>query len=162
MKINLNNIEIYNECPSIYVRKIYNKFELIDGTYSIDLQKRLIDENKNKCDTFLLKENKKDVTIGILSVMYRGGNELEYKIRNIDAFIYNVMIKKEYRGKGHIREMIAYLGKVLKYQKITEAYLAVSVDNKNAIKAYEKIGFESVKEAWFIRMLRKNIPYYTI
>ena len=101
-------------------------------------------------------------SIGTVSVMYKGGNELEYRIRNVDAFIYNVKIDELFRGKGYAGIMINMLEKQLVSKGIHEAYLAVSTDNYGAIKAYKKNGFKTICEKKFVRTMRVNIPYYSL
>ena len=162
MKMSLENLDEKDLNMSIKLKKVNDYSELIDGTYSIELQRKLIETNIGKCDTFLLEGCFEQKPIGICSVMYKNGDELEYKVRNIDAFIYNVRIDSTYRGKGYAKEMLLFVGMQLKYRGINDMYLAVSTDNTSAIKAYKKTGFEIVSEKYFIRMLRKNIPYYTI
>ena len=95
--------------------------------------------------------------------MYKNGDELEYRIRNIDAFIFNVFINEELRGNGYCGKMIQLLVSRLKMEKsISEVYLAVSEDNLAAINAYHKIGFISVYKKRFFRVLRHNIPYHIL
>ena len=162
MRMPLKNIDKKILNMSIKLKKVKDYSELIDGTYSVELQRKLIETNIGKCDTFLLQGCFEQKPIGICSVMYKNGDELEYKIRNVDAFIYNVKIDSEYRGKGYAKEMLKYVGMYLRYRGINYMYLAVSTDNINAIKAYKKTGFKIVSEKYFIRILRKNIPYHTI
>lgn len=142
--------------------KVSKESELIDGTYTTGLQKKIINENVGKCETYILKDMITQNSIGIVSVMLKGGDELEYKIRDIDAFIYNVMINESVRGRGYAGVMIKKLGLALKSKNINEAYLAVSTDNPSAIRAYQKVGFEVVGEKLFMRTLKRNIPYYSI
>lgn len=162
MKINFNNIKCDEDDRFLYLSEVNQLSDLINGTYSIGLQSKLINENKGLCSTFLLKDTTTNDTIGILSVMYKGGDELEYKIRNIDVFIYNVMIDKKYRGRGYVGIMIRLLGKQMKKKSITEAFLAVSINNRTAIKAYQTVGFKTISEKWFVRMLKRNIPYHSL
>lgn len=145
---------------SLVLERIENFSDLIDGTYSVKVQTKIISQNWGKCDTFILKEREK--TIGILSIMYKGGNELEYKIRDIEAFLYNVMIIPEYRGQGYFHKMLSKLEQQLVTFSIKNIYLAVSTDNESAIKAYEKNNFTVVDYKIFIRFLKKNLPYYVL
>ncbi len=162
MKIRFNGF-IEKEIESdLILKKVSEYSELIDGTYSINLQVKILDTNIRKCDTFILKDNSAQNTIGTICVMYRGGNELEYKIRDAEAFIYNVMIKEFFRGKGYAGIMIQMLGVKLRKLNIKEAYLAVSIDNHSAIKAYQKTGFEIVSEKKFLRIMKRNFPYYSL
>lgn len=144
------------------LKRVDNLSELIDGTYSIELQKRIISNNEGKCETYICKDVKTNKRIGILSVMYKGGNELEYRIRKVDVFIYNLMVVQEYRGMGIAREMIEALGEIMKSKSFNEMYLAVSKDNLSAIKAYNKAGFIIESEKKFIRFIMHNIPYHIL
>lgn len=162
MKMSLDNLSEEDLNASLKLEIVNDYSELIDGTYSVELQRKLIENNIGKCDTFLLKECFEQEPIGICSIMYKNGDELEYKVRNIDAFIYNVRIDNAYRGKGYAKEMLKYVGMKLKSKGINDMYLAVSTDNANAIQAYTKTGFEIISEKHFMRVLRKNVPYYTI
>ena len=162
MKISFDDSIEAEQNSDISLVKVNDDSELVPGTYSVNLQKRIIDANPGKCDTYILKDCETKSSIGILSVMYKGGDELEYKIRDIDAFIYNVKIDENHRGKGYAGRMIAMLGECLRAKNINEAYLSVSTDNISAIKAYKKSGFEIVAEKKFIRTMKKNIPYYSL
>ena len=70
-------------------------------------------------------------------------------IPNIDYLeITDVLIYEEYRGKGYSKELINYIFKNVKYNKII---LEVSVNNHIAISLYKKYGFKEIN-------IRKN--YY--
>ena len=94
--------------------------------------------------------------------MYKGGNELEYRIRNIEAFIYNLMVIPSRRGNGIAGNMLHQLAESLTRKSITNVYLAVSQDNYSAIKAYNKAGFDIVSKKTFVRFLRVNLPYHCL
>ncbi len=153
------NIKIQNQ---LYIKSIKSIDELIDGTYSINLQKKVWMHNKDFCRTYILKETESQNTVGIASIMFKGGNELEYKIRNVEAFIFNVYIKPEYRGKGYAQVLLSHIQAELHHESIDSVYLAVSKDNESAISAYKKINFKVVGTKKFIRILRHNVPYYSI
>lgn len=140
------------ECVTKYPKK------MINGTYTTTVAKQILKENKGKCDVFIFHDKSGNV-VGTLSVMYKGGNEVEYKIRNIDAFIYNVLTDSRYRGKGYAGEMIRLLMEYLHKKSIDKAYLAVSTNNKPAVRAYKKTGFIKENDSTFIRLLKINIPY---
>lgn len=135
---------------------------MTDGTYSISLQKKIMDSNSEFCDVFVLV-NTNSEKIGTISLMYKNGNELEYRIRECDAFIYNVYIEPKYRNRGYAKKMIALLWNYLSSEKdITTIRLAVSKDNLNAIKTYQSVGFNTIESKFFVRFLRRNFPYYKI
>lgn len=132
--------------------------KMIDGTYSVETAKALLAKNKGKCDVFIFHDSNENV-VGTLSVMYKNGNDIEYKIRKADAFIYNVLTDEKHRGRGYAGEMLRLLSEYLHGKSIDKAYLAVSTNNTSAIRAYEKIGFVTEYDSSFIRVLKVNIPY---
>lgn len=143
------------------VRVTEKSEEMIDGPYSIRTAKKIVSANKGYCDVFVAS----DVNghkIGTISVMYRGGNDIEYRIRNIDAFIYNVFVDTEFRGNGYAGDMIRILMQHLYGKGINKAYLAVSTNNHKAVRAYEKVGFVTEKDLRFVRVLKINIPYWVL
>lgn len=136
----------------------YQPEKFIDGTYSVPVARNIISRNKEKCDVFIFRDSNENV-IGTLSVMYRDGNEIEYKIRKVDAFIYNVLVKDEYRRRGYAGDMLRLISIYLHGKGIDKAYLAVSTNNMPAIRAYEKVGFVTEFDSSFFRVLKVNIPY---
>lgn len=160
MKFNIREATSVWETENDLLFKTVSVNEQIEGTYSKSVSQKIAGENIGKCDVFVLYQNEKP--LGTISVMYKGGNELEYKIRNIEAFIYNVYVAPEARGKGFAGKMMQFLMSYLREKGINEAYLAVSTDNESAIRAYEKFGFCDVENKSFYRILRKNMPYHTL
>ena len=132
----------------------------IGTTVTVSNLTRLVGENSGKCEGFKLVKGEK--AIGTIWVMYKGSDDLEYRIRNIDAYIFDVFINATYRGNGYAGEMIHRLMYYLHEKGIETAYLAVSVANENAIKAYKKTGFVNVKDLSFARVLKINIPYHVL
>ena len=132
--------------------------KMIDGTYSVKTAKDILSRNKGKCDVFIFHDSNENV-VGTLSVMYNNGNDIEYKIRKADAFIFNVLTDEKYRGRGYAGEMLRLLSHYLHGKSIDKAYLAVSTNNLPAIRAYKKVGFVTEYDSSFIRVLKINIPY---
>lgn len=142
--------------------KVSGGQEFIKGTYSIDIQKSLYQKNQNKMDTFILIDECGN-SIATASVMYKKGNELEYRIRKIDAFLFNVYVNAKYRHKGYADIMMKLIQNYLLEKKgIKRLLLAVSVDNEIAIKTYKKNNFKVIGKRIFIRVLRHNFPYYKL
>lgn len=135
--------------------------DVIDGTYGRAIQLALMRKNGSLCEQYIMR-NEQAAIVGTLSLMYRGGNELEYRIRNIDAFVYNLAVLPEWRGRGYAGAMITSLASVLRPKGIDSIYLAVSEDNAAAIHAYNKVGFETVCKKMFVRTFKLNIPYYAL
>ena len=90
--------------------------------------------------------------------MYRGADDLEYRIRNIDSYIFDVYVNYLHRGKGYAGEMIRQLMEYLHDKGINTAYLAVSMSNSRALRAYKKTGFTTVADEKFERILKNNSP----
>ena len=134
--------------------------KVVGGTYGPGIQRSLMRRNGTLCEQYVLAEG--DELLGTLSVMYRGGNELEYRIRRIDAFIYNLAVPEAHRGRGIAGEMLRQVFDILADRGCSDVYLAVSADNASAIRAYEKAGFEVVGTKSFVRTLKINIPYHVL
>lgn len=123
MCLDLMQLPQPNTLRQFNLYKVEHDTELIDGTYSVQMQQNIISHNPGLVETFVLKD--KSETIGIMSVMYKGGNELEYKIRNIDAFVYNVLIRPEFRGNGYAGVMFILLSEYLKKKDIDKPELFI-------------------------------------
>lgn len=135
--------------------------QMIDGTMDTSVLKRIVSRNKDKCDVFVFKDQEGTV-VGTLSVIYKGGVEVEYKIKNIDAFVFNVKVLENFRGRGYAGEMLLLLMDYLHKKSIDRMFLAVSTNNNSAIRAYKKIGAKIICKMSFVRALRINIPYRTL
>ena len=148
----LNEIDINN---------FYDEMKLVGSTISLRNLEGVVKNNRNLVKGFLFKDSS-GCKAGTIWVMFRGGNDIEYKIRNIDAYIFNVYVNQNFRGNGFAGEMIYQLMNMLHENGIEKAYLAVSLKNKNAIRAYKKIGFVNVSDRKFVRILKINIPYHIL
>lgn len=122
---------------------------------------QVVKSNADRCQLFVLADQSGNA-MGSVGVMFRGGNDPEYLIRNIDAYIFGVYIKEAYRGHGYAGVMLGYLAEHLKAKHISQAHLAVNVCNQSAIRSYEKTGFQIVDTKSFCRFLRINIPYHKL
>lgn len=94
--------------------------------------------------------------------MYRGGNDLEYRIRGIDAYIFDVYVNEAHRGSGYAGKMIRRAMEHLHQKGIDTAHLAVALTNQSAIRAYEKVGFTTEYDLRFARVLKVNVPYHKL
>lgn len=158
MRKELYDIKLLTDVSGIKLEIVSSHNEIIDGSYSREKQISLMIENKAYNNTFILRRNNEN--LGIVSVMFKKGNELEYRIRGIDAFIYNVFIKEKYRKKGYAKLMLNLVFLKLIEKGLNDVYLAVSRDNYEAIELYKKLNFKIIKNKTFIRTLRCNLPYY--
>ena len=94
--------------------------------------------------------------------MYRGGDHFQYRVRNIDALIYQIEVYPEFRGHGACGHMMRQTFKYLETRNINDAYWSVRKNNKSAIKAYDKLDAKQVDRRRFLRVLKVNIPYCRI
>ena len=138
-----------------------NPEKMIDAVFTKALSEKITKQNQKKCDEFIFS-NVLDEIVGTVSVMYRDGNDIEYRIRNIDAFIYNVYTIASERGKGYAGSMIRLLMEMLHEKGIDQAYLCVRTNNESAIRAYQKLGFVTEGTKCFIRFMGINIPYHIL
>ncbi len=133
----------------------------VGTTVTAENLKRLVSANKGKCEGFVFCEPG-GRSVGTIWVMYRGTNDIEYRIRDIDAYIFDIYVNEAYRGNGYAGEMICQLMNRLYDKGINSAFLAVSKKNNSAVKAYVKTGFKTVDEKRFARILKINIPYHKL
>ncbi|OQY40743.1 MAG: GNAT family N-acetyltransferase [Fusobacteriia bacterium 4572_74] len=59
-----------------------------------------------------------------------------------EIFLYGFSIKKEYRKCGYGKKLLEESIKVFRENKIKKIGLTVSLENKEAIKLYKKMGFK--------------------
>ena len=100
--------------------------------------------------------------IGHLFLMRKGGQEVLYKIRTIDAYLFAVRVFDGYKGNGYAGEMITWLADTLYEAGVKELYLTVKKDNHSAIRVYEKLGFKVIGKRFFVRLIKCNIPYLSL
>lgn len=144
----------------LYIERAISYNDLIDGVYSKKLQRKIWRKNVKYSRTYILKNE--DTTIGYVSIMMNGGKELLYEVKYSQAYIYNVYIKPEFRGKGYAKDMLLMVIKELHEEKIDEIIIAVLIDNIRALNTYIKVGGIIVKRVMFLRVCRCNIPQRTI
>lgn len=67
----------------------------------------------------------------------------EAKIIAPEAELYDVAVAKEYQGKGYGSALLNHFFDVCKSRGVVTIFLEVNSINNNAIKLYEKFGFEA-------------------
>ena len=94
--------------------------------------------------------------------MYKGGNELQYRIRNVDAFGFDFCVFDKYKGNRYIELIIYEILLYLRKKNINKLYASVRTNNYAAIKAYQRMNMniESIKR--FGRIISLRIPYLKI
>ncbi len=106
---------------------------------------------------YFTKEEHKPV--GCIWVMYRGGNEAQYRVRHVDAFGFYFFVFPKFRGNHYIEYFIFNILKHLKAQGIDKLYASVRKNNDRALKAYRKAGMKIEASKRFYRFIRWRIPY---
>ena len=165
MKIDYDAVHNKPECDYVLHKidtdRIAETLAPIGTTVTVSNLKRLISKNKNLCEGFIFGEMG-GYQIGTRWVMYKGADYPEYRIRDIDAYICDVFVNEQFRGRGYAGEMIRQLMEYLHEKGIDAAHLAVAKTNKSAIRAYEQTGFIPVSDKKFARILKINIPYHKL
>lgn len=116
----------YNDIDQIYLIEI-DAFD--KDAYS---KESMLTQIKN--DDFYVMERENKI-IGYITILKRKNSR--------SVRLYNFTIHKDYRGKGYSHILITY---ILTLYIAYNIYLEVRKDNIQAIKLYEKYGFEKTKE----------------
>jgi RimJ/RimL family protein N-acetyltransferase len=114
--------------------------------------------NELKLDVIKRIENRKNIFFAIFYKKIHIGNfffhDLDYKKKS--ACIGILIGKRKWRGKGVgyeiIKKMIYW---VFKKKKITKLFLGVNKNNKIALKLYQKLNFQIIKNKKNILMMKK-------
>ncbi len=75
------------------------------GFNYITMSKYILEE-KEPIDGFMFFTQDKHEPVGCIWVMYKGGNEAQYRIRNIDAFGFYFAVFPKFRGNRYIEYFI--------------------------------------------------------
>ena len=107
---------------------------------------------------------KDGVPVGFIWVMYSGGNEFQYRVRNTPAFLFDLCVFEEFRGQGICGTILSHIFNYLKNdKKLKEVQLAVRKNNHKAIRAYQKAGGIIIRSCGFLQIVRKyNLPYHKV
>ena len=134
------------------------------GPYHVPRMIKYLKEQPDFVDGFLFFDKISGKLLGFRWIMYKGGNEFQYRIRKTDAFFFDDYVVEECRGRGIYGKMYQWLFHYLKYEKgCKNACLAVRRNNKSAIRADEKAGGIITAKPNFIQIFRRyNIPYYKV
>ena len=81
---------------------------------------------------FLIKEDNQ--FIGYIGVQQKGD----------ELFLSKIYIKSSERGKGHGKKAIQFIERLAKEKGVRKIALTVNKNNRDAIKAYERLGFKNL------------------
>ena len=139
---------------NIDARRTYSSFDA--------RQRELIRNQPSRTQGWLFYVDEIEEPVSSMFALRRGAVDKFFKIRNIDVYLAMMYTPPEYRGRGYCRDMMTLVLKELRQDEIEFAHLAVRPNNLDAVKLYEKLGFEQIDVKRFARVLRYNIPYYTL
>lgn len=108
---------------------------------------------------FLFFDADTNDAVGCMWIMYRGGNELQYRVRNVDAFGFDFCVFPQFRGKGYFQCFLHSVMAYLNDKQIHTLYASVRRNNYNAIRAYEKSGMQIITRKVFFRVHNFRFPY---
>ena len=163
MKLDICDYKSVNRCGYKCRRITLNDIDILKkGDFSLANMLPYLKKEKNYSTGLLFIEENSNLPVGYIWLIRRGGNDMTYRVRKTDGLISCVCVFEKYRGHGIAGVMIDGIVKLLKTENCKEVKLGVRSDNYSAIKAYKKAGFYKVDSKHFVRILRKNIPYYKI
>lgn len=132
-------------------------------TFSVGRMKRYLREQSQYVEGYLARCKKSGKPAGFMWIMYPGGNEFQYRVRRVDAFIFDVYVFSEYRGRGLCGQMFQHVFELLRNNSKSVAALGVRTDNQSAIQAYQKAGGVIKSRRRYIQLChRYDIPYYSV
>lgn len=132
------------------------------STFAVREMRQYLTKQEQFVDGFLFVNSNQEL-LGYLWVMYRGGNENQYRVRNSEAFLFDIYVSEAHRGKGICGCMLKWMFLFLREKHIKLVRLAVRTNNTSAIKAYEKAGGLREKQSCFVQFFRRfNVPYYKV
>ncbi|MBQ6334409.1 MAG: GNAT family N-acetyltransferase [Erysipelotrichaceae bacterium] len=100
--------------------------------------------------------------VGSCWIMFKGGDEKLYKVKEADSFIFRMEVDEEYQGRGYAKKIMDHIFAIIKKHGCRNVCLVCARKNIKALHLYESVGMKIVDHKFFIRLLDKNIPYYSI
>lgn len=91
----------------------------------------------------LVALNESNVLVGMLSVVFRDINQWWHKGKA--AYICYVAVAPEFKGSGVYKILSKKADEIVRNKSVNVKYLHTHVDNKIAIKAYQKDGYLKVR-----------------
>ena len=145
----------------VLTEAVLDKLPAFSGGYSRELLRGLM-KREDGCRGYYFLDDESGESVGTLWVMLPPGDELEYRIRGTDAYLFNIYVRREFRGRGIAGQMLRGAVRRMARDGVHSCCLAVGVRNKPAIRAYEKFGFVMSGRRRFLRVAGKNLPYHSL
>ncbi len=152
------------ECKGFRFREITEQdIEILrQGYFSIANMLRFLRKESKYATGLIFFEEKTEKPVGYIWAVRRGGNEMSYRVRTVDAVLSCVCVFNEFRGQNIANYMLSSIMDLLASEGFKKVALGVNFDNVAAISAYKKAGFNIVGEKKYMRILRRNLPYYKL
>lgn len=99
----------------------------------------------NQSKEVILKQLKSDYQYYFIKIKDKVIGYFAYKLKDTELFISKIYLISEYRRKGIGRTILNYLQELAQKKKLKALTLTVYYENKIAINAYLKNGFEKVE-----------------
>lgn len=137
--------ELAKQVHELHVNWNPNLFLSVDEVLQKDTFENLI-QNKQ---IFIAKLENKIVGYVTFSIKEKENPSMRYRKQlNIEA----ICVDENCRGNGIGTLLLEYIRKIGKEQGCTDMYLTVNQENENAIKVYEKFGFEVKNIAYMMKI----------
>ena len=165
MYFNLNEINTEYSNDKYFAEKITlnNVDKCANECFSLGRMKKYLLNNGNFVEGFFFQERTTQEKAGFMWLMFPQCNEFQYRVRKVDAFIFDVFVFPNFRGCGLCGQMFQHVFDSLKKRGKNIVALGVRTDNTSAIRAYEKAGGVIKSRKRFIQLVhRYNIPYYSV
>lgn len=131
------NIRLAGKTDEEIITKLY-----YDLNYEIKSKKRIKFKDFSYKPIVLLAEEK-GVVAGFVSASFINSFDLK------QAYIDELFVSKDFRGKGVAENLLKNLLKRLKTLKTEVIFVTTGKTNKKAINLYKKIGFKKTNNPWF-------------
>lgn len=150
-----------NDDIDVYLIDEYNLSLCKGGETSLSLFSDYLRNQRDRIWGYIFIDKSNNEPIGYFWLFFPGSKEFEYKVVS-EPMISNVYIFEKYRGRGYAGQMMNYALKICWDKGYKHLLAAVRKNNKSAWNAYKKVGFTIIQNKSFIRLLKINIPYYSL
>ena len=139
-----------------------NISEIDGGDFSIIELKKEMSKNRERIEGFICRDTS-GMRLGYLWIMYKGGNEFQYRVRNTEAFFFDCYVFPEARRRGIANALFKYCLTHLNEKGIDYATLACRKNNQPALNLYiNKLDGVVIGRKRWIRIWRIKIPYHKV
>lgn len=106
--------------------------------------------------------NEDNEIVGSCWMMLKGGDEKLYRVRDHEAFLFRLEVLEQFRGKKYSKKIMNNMIGIAKDMGFESVAFVVATKNNIALNLHGKMGAKKFGERFFVRILDRNIPYYSI